>query len=78
VLLAGRNAGCDPRPDLAFYPTESPIGERNAGREAPRTFQPVPLGTRKPSDTVNLALAKETVEGKHCVNRIFHLLHSLS
>jgi hypothetical protein len=60
---ACRNAGCGPRPDLALNPTEG--AERHAGRKLPCTFETLSLGARKPGDTANVALAKETVEGEH-------------
>jgi hypothetical protein len=69
-LLACRNAGCDPRPDLGLDPTESAIGQAHAGRKLPCTFQTLPLCARKPSDTANLALAEEAVGGKHWVDWI--------
>jgi hypothetical protein len=83
VLLSGRlpvrtrrNAGCDPRLDLALNPPKGAIGERHTGREPPCTFQTVPLGTRKPGDTANLAFAQETVEGKHCADRSWFITFS--
>src|SRR5262249_34997948 len=71
-LVALANSGGNPGSDFVLKPTEGPIGQGHAGRELPCTFQTLSLGARKPGNTANLALAKETVEGKHWINGTFH------